>query len=62
MSPQKLQKLNIIMTVTVCHSSAFYLVFAARRYASAVYIVVVCLSLCLGLCVCLCVSLSVTLR
>jgi len=31
------------------------LVFAARRYASAVYAVVVCLSVCLSVCVCVCV-------
>jgi len=34
--------------------------FTVRRYASAVYAVVVSLSVCV--CVCLCVNLSVTLR
>jgi len=38
------------------------LVFAARRYASAVYAVVVCLSVCLSVCLCACVCVSVTLR
>ena len=35
-------------------------IFTARRYASAVYAMVVCPSVCLSVCLCLCVSVCLS--
>ena len=47
---------TIIFHYILLQHQCIFSIFTARRYASAVYAMVVCLSICLSVCLCLSVS------